>query len=121
MTDSDRVSQSVFIWTGADERVHRVTGDVFDEYSPDWDPDGNFIYYLSDRDYQPQLSQIEFNFATARTTGIFALALRKDVKNPFPMENDEVAVDTSARGAPKPATSPPAAPAAAADTGKDAV
>ncbi len=121
MTDSDKVSQSVFIWTGSDERIHRVTGDVFDEYSPDWDPDGNFIYYLSDRDYQPQLSQIEFNFATARTTGIFALALRKDVKNPFPMENDEVAVDTSARGAPKPATSPPAAPAAAPDTGKDAV
>ncbi len=122
MTDADKVSYSVFVWTGNDERVRRVTGDVFDEYSPDWDPDGNFIYFLSDRDYQPQLSQVEFNFATARTTGIFALALRKDVKHPFPMENDEVAVDTSARGAPKPASPAPApAPAAAADTGKDAV
>ena len=46
MTDSDKVSQSVFVWTAGDERVHRVTGDVFNEYSPDWDPDGNFIEFV---------------------------------------------------------------------------
>src|SRR5262249_58677505 len=38
--------------------------------------------------------------------GICALALRKGVKNPFPMKNDEVSVDTS--GA-RPAASPPPA------------
>ncbi len=121
MTDSDRISQSVYVWTADDGRMHRVTGDVFNEYSPAWDPEGNFIYYLSDRDYQPQLSQVEFNFATARTTGIFALALRKDVKQPFPMESDEVTVD-SAKAAPKPAAPTPAAPAdSKAKTGKDSV
>ncbi|HXV15375.1 MAG TPA: S41 family peptidase [Gemmatimonadaceae bacterium] len=122
MTDSDGVSQSVYVWTGKDGGVHRVTGPTFNEYSPAWDPSGNFIYYLSDRDYQPQLSTIEFNYATARTTGIFALALRKDVKHPFPMESDEVTIDTAAKSRPKPAAA--AAPAPEADkakNGKDAV
>ena len=40
----------------------------------------------------PQISQIEFNYATNRTTYIYALALRKDVKHPFPPESDEVTV-----------------------------
>ena len=47
---------------------------------------------LSDREFAPQISSIEFNYATNRSTGIFALALRKDVKNPFPPESDEVTI-----------------------------
>ncbi|MGD0579935.1 MAG: S41 family peptidase, partial [Bryobacteraceae bacterium] len=39
-----------------------------------------------------QLSRSEFDFATNRMLGIFALALRKDVKNPFPPESDEVTI-----------------------------
>jgi tricorn protease len=35
---------------------------------------------------------IEFNFATSRGTGIFALTLQKDGKSPFPPESDEVAI-----------------------------
>jgi tricorn protease len=122
MTDTDKVSQSIFVWSANEGKVHRVTTGVFNEYSPSWDPDGNFLYYLSDRDYQPQLSQVEFNYATARTTGIYALALRKDVKHPFPMESDEVAIDSSVvrSAAPAPAAAAPT-PAAAAPAGKDAV
>jgi tricorn protease len=65
MTDSDQVSQSLYVWTGGNSEVHRVTGPVFNEYSPAWDPEGKFIYFLSDRDYQPQFSTVEFNYATA--------------------------------------------------------
>ncbi|HYN82510.1 MAG TPA: S41 family peptidase [Gemmatimonadaceae bacterium] len=121
MTDSDKVSQSVYVWTASDGKVGRVTGPVFNEYQPAWDPDGKFLYYLSDRDYQPQLSQVEFNYATARTTGIFAVALRKDVKHPFPMESDEVTVDTTKAAAPKPATPPATSKTDSAKDGKDAV
>jgi tricorn protease len=109
MTDSDKVSLSIFTWSASDPKVQRVTTGVFNEYNPSWDPDGNYLFYLSDRDYQPQLSQLEFNFATARTTGVYALALRKDVKNPFPMESDEVAIDSAALRAAAP---PPASAAA---------
>jgi tricorn protease len=122
MTDSDGVSSSVYVWTPGDGRVHRVTGPTFNEYNPSWDPGGNFIYFLSDREYQPQLSTIEFNYATARTTGLFALALRKDVKNPFPMESDEVTIDTVAQARPKPTpAAAPETPAKDTRKGKDAV
>ena len=63
---------------------------MFDEYDPAWDPDGNYLYYLSDREFAPQLGNLEWNFIGNRSTGIYALALRKDVKNPFPPESDEV-------------------------------
>jgi tricorn protease len=80
----------VHIWSARDGTLRKITDEAFNAENPAWDPDGNYLFYLSDRDYAPQISSVEFNFATNRTTGIFALALRKDVKHPFPPESDEV-------------------------------
>jgi tricorn protease len=84
--------RSVYIWSVADGQVHRVTSEFFDAEEPAWDTEGNYLDYTSAREYAPQLSQIEFNYASNRSHGIFAVALRKDVKNPFPPESDEVTI-----------------------------
>jgi len=85
--------RSLYIWSVADAELHRVTGDEFNEFEPAWDPDGNYLYYFSDRQFAPQLGTIEWNFLVDRETGIFALALRKDVPHPFPVESDEAVVE----------------------------
>jgi tricorn protease len=82
---------SVQIWSAADNSLHQVTSEMFNSRQPAWDPDGNYLYYLSDHEFAPLQSRGEANYAIARTTGIYAMALRKDVKNPFPPKSDEVA------------------------------
>ncbi len=79
----------VYVWSAADGKSHRITPPMFNAQSPAWSPNGELLYFLSQREYQPQLSGIEFDFATDRQTGIFAVALRKDVKNPFGVRDDE--------------------------------
>ncbi|MDQ3666714.1 MAG: S41 family peptidase [Acidobacteriota bacterium] len=98
---------SVYIWNAADGKVNRVTDDMFNAFNPAWDPQGNYLYFLSDREFAPQISQIEFNYATNRDAYIYAMSLRKDVKHPFPPESDEVAV-TKPDESPKPKGTPPA-------------
>ena len=82
----------VYVWSVADGQVHRVTDPMFDSSEPAWDTEGNYLYFIGTREYQPQLSGIEFNFATNRGRTLLALALRKDGKNPFPPQSDEVTV-----------------------------
>ena len=91
MTDANQY-RSLYIWSTADSELRRITGPYFNEYNPVWDTEGNYLYYLSERQFAPQISTVEWNFATNCQTGIFALALRKDVKHPFPPESDEVTV-----------------------------
>jgi len=81
--------RSVYIWSEKDGEVRKITDELFNAENPVWDTEGNYLFYLSDRQFAPQISSVEFNYATNRTTGIFALALRKDVKHPFPPESDE--------------------------------
>jgi len=81
---------ALYIWAAKEDKLRRVTSGTFNEDTPAWDPGADYLYFLANHEFQPQLSQIEFDFATNRSRGIFALALRKDVKNPFPVQSDEV-------------------------------
>ncbi len=84
---------SIAVWSVGGGEPRRVTDDLFNDFNPAWDPAGDFLYYLSDREYAPQISSIEWNFATDRETYIYALALRADVEHPFPVESDEVTLE----------------------------
>ncbi|HJX29635.1 MAG TPA: peptidase S41, partial [Thermoanaerobaculia bacterium] len=93
LTDDNGLFRSVWIWSTSEGRARRITSELFDESTPAWDPEGRYLYFLSSREYTPILDGIDFNYALDRTSGIYALALRKDVGHPFPPESDEVAVE----------------------------
>ena len=80
---------AVYIWSVADGKSRRVTPENFNSQSAAWAPNGELLYFLSAREYQPLISTVEFNFATDRQTGIFALALRKGVANPYGVRDEE--------------------------------
>jgi tricorn protease len=96
---------SIYIWSAEENKNYRVTPLMFQSHDATWDPNGNYLYFLSDREYAPQISGAEFNYATNRSDYVYALALRKDSKNPFPPESDEVAVVEEKKEA-SPAPSP---------------
>jgi len=103
--------QSIYIWRSEDNKNYRVTPAMFTSHDPTWDPTGSYLYFLSDREYAPQLSGVEFNYASNRSDYVYALALTKNVKNPFPPESDEVVITEEKKdGSPAPT---PASTAAA--------
>ncbi len=53
--------------------------------APPGTPTGKYLYYLAAREFAPQFDNFEFNYATDRNMAIFAVALRKDVQNLFPV------------------------------------
>ena len=93
---------SVYVWNAADGKVQRITDDMFNSFNPSWDPQGNYLFFVSDREFAPQISGIEFNYATNRDSYIYAVALRPDVKHPFPPESDEVTIAKADAEKPKP-------------------
>ncbi len=109
---------SIWIWGVGESAPHQVTGPLNNAYHPAFGAEGKYLFFLGDREYHPQLSSLEWNFAGNRSTGIFALALRKDVPSPFPAQSDEVKPDTTAP-APAPAAPAPRGRRAAAEPAPD--
>ncbi|MGD8867691.1 MAG: S41 family peptidase [Gemmatimonadales bacterium] len=83
---------SVWVYGMADRQLHRVTSEMFNDFSPTWDPKGDYLFYLSDRALAPQIGSFEWNYVVNRESWIYALALRGDVANPFPPRSDEVKI-----------------------------
>lgn len=92
MGESNSFSR-LHIWSVADGKVRAITDTLFDVGTPTWDPEGNYLFYLSRREFAPQVSSIEWNYSGNRDLQVYALTLRKDVKNPFAPESDEVTLE----------------------------
>ncbi len=83
---------SVYIWSATDDQVASRNRRLLQLLQPGVGSAGQLSLLPERREFAPQISNIEFNYATNRPTYIYAMALRKDVKHPFPPESDEVTV-----------------------------
>jgi len=83
----------VFIYSMDSGKVTRATSEIIDSYSPVFDPEGKYLYFLSDRDLNAQLGAFDFTYVYSNLTKVYALTLRKDLPSPFAPESDEVGTD----------------------------
>lgn len=80
----------VWIYSLTENRTRAVTTGEFDDFNPVWDPQGKYLYFLSNRDYNPMLGNYEFNFVLEKMTEIHALMLSSKDKSPFAPKSDEI-------------------------------
>ena len=92
----------VYLYSIADKKVTAVTGDLVNSNGPTFDPEGNYLYFLSDRDYNEVLGNYDFEFANPKTTRPYLVTLHADAPSPFPALSDET---TIRRDEPTPAAS----------------
>jgi tricorn protease len=74
---------SVFIYDVTKGETHQVTGPNTADRSPAWDPDGRYLYFLSDRCTNPVIGTGDYQNIEVRNTRPYMVLLRPDVKNPF--------------------------------------
>jgi tricorn protease len=71
----------------------QVTEALFDDSCPSFDPEGRYLYFLSERVLDPVHDEIQFELSFIRTTAPCLVTLRKDKLSPF--LDAEVAEDAS--------------------------
>ncbi len=56
------------------------------EQSMSWDPDGDYLYFLSYTYFNPVLDQVDFSYINDRPVKAYIVMLAEDTKNPFAPE-----------------------------------
>jgi tricorn protease len=80
------------LYSLADGKITPVTTSMTNSFAPVFDPDGKYLYFLSDRDFNAVLGNVDFEFANPKTTRIYVVTLRKDEASPFQPLSDEVQI-----------------------------
>lgn len=88
----------VFIYSLATKASTAITDNWYNSYEPTFSRDGKYLMFLSDRDFNPTFSNVEFQISYANLTKIYLVTLSKETPSPFAPENNEVSVskDTTA-------------------------
>jgi tricorn protease len=86
---------SVHLYSIADSKSTAITSDFNNSYNPIFDPEGKYLYFLSDRDFNEVLGNIDFEFANPKTTRVYVVTRKKDEPSPFGVQSDETAVKTA--------------------------
>lgn len=82
-----------------------VTRPVRWEHSPSFDPDGRYLYYLADCDFNPVYDTNQFGLGFPANTRVMLILLRRDLPSPFQYrKNLPAALETAE--APSPARKP---------------
>jgi len=103
--NSDTGYSVVYLYSLADHKITAVTSPLDNSYAAVFDPDKRYLYFLSDRDYNEVVGNIDFEFANPKTTRVYVATLTADEPSPFPALSDEVKVKSeepaTAAGAPE--------------------
>ena len=74
-----------------------VTDEWYDSRGPAFSDDGKYLFFTSDREFNPVYSNTEWNHVYQDMGKVFFVTLAKDTPNPFAPENDEVTIKEETR------------------------
>lgn len=82
----------VYLYSLESGGTHEVTDGWYSSYSPVFSSDGKYLYFVSDRDFNPIYSATEWNHAYQDMAKIYLVTLAEDVESPFKPKSDEVTI-----------------------------
>ncbi len=86
--DLENQQTAIVLYDTKDRKRHQVTSGFFEDDLPVFDPDGKYLYYRSNRWFDPVYSEHEPTWIYANGQGLIAVPLRKDVPSPLVARND---------------------------------
>lgn len=80
----------IWLYHVADQQTHAVTSSMFDSGWPTFDRKGDYLYYVSRRDFStPIYEDIGTSFVYAGTSVLLAVPLRAELGSPWAPKSDE--------------------------------
>jgi len=81
--------RDLYLYELATGRTTRLGNGGEVDYAPTWSPDGKYLYFVSNRHETTLMSDLEFDFAAVKTSGIYAIPLAAGGVSPMAPQSDE--------------------------------
>ncbi len=82
----------IYLYSLDTKKTYPVTDGWYASYGPVFSPDGKYLFFISDRDFNPVYSRTEWNHAYLAMSRVYFVTLAADTKSPFEPKSDEVEV-----------------------------
>jgi tricorn protease len=92
-------NSAVFLYDTKNAALHQVTTGYLNDTQPTFEPEGKYLFYASDREFDPVYGSFDNSWTYPNPTKLVVVPLRRDVKSPLAARNDaeNPALDTNDR------------------------
>lgn len=90
-SDTSRIAK-IFLFSTETKKSHQITSDWYDSYNPVFSDCGKYLFFVSDRDFNPIYSETEWNHAYQDRAKIYFITLNRNDLSPLAPKNQEVEV-----------------------------
>ncbi len=105
--------RDLYLFEIASGKLTRLGAGDSTDANPIWSPDGKYLYFQSGRHENTVPSDVEFDFAVLKSTGIYAIPLAAGTPSPLaPQSDDSAAAPADDQAKPKDKPGKPAGPPA---------
>jgi len=87
----------IFVYNLTTKITTAITDNWYSSYEPLFSKDGKYLFFVSDRDFNPIYSETEWNHAYVNMAKIYFIPLRKDIQNPLSILPPSVKKDTNTK------------------------
>lgn len=94
----DNGNGAIYIYSTATKTVTQATSGFYSDRNPTFDPDGKYLFFVTNRNFDPVYSDFDNSWAYANSSKIAAITLTKDIASPLAEENDTVAIAKQEEG-----------------------
>lgn len=99
--ESENSQSAVWVYNTESGEAKQLTTDEYNDFSPVFSKDGNYLYFMSNRDYNMAFSSHEFAYLYNNATRIYALALTHESPVIFKHKDDVVRVEEDKKAVPE--------------------
>ncbi len=86
----------IYLYSLDGKKIHEVTDGWYSSYDPAFSGDGKYLFFVSERDFSPGLSEVELSYYYSSMARVYCVTLAADTKSPFAPKSDEVEIKKEA-------------------------
>ncbi|WP_337866496.1 PDZ domain-containing protein [Ignavibacterium sp.] len=90
--DKENRASAIAIYDTKEDKLHQVTSGFYSDSNPVFDPDGKYLYFLTNRNFNPVYSDFENTWIYPNSTQIAAVTLQRETQSPLYSKNDTISV-----------------------------
>ena len=98
----DSAMTTIYLYSLEKKESSAVTDGWYTSYTPAFSSDGKYLFFVSERSFNPTLSGTELEHVYNDMAKIYFVTLSKETKSPFEPKSDEVKISEQSKASEKP-------------------
>ncbi|MEB2777199.1 PDZ domain-containing protein [Algoriphagus sp. D3-2-R+10] len=93
LSKNNRATSTLFVFDTKSGKTSQITSGFYADQSPTFSEDGKYLFFRTNRNFDPQYSDIDNTFIYSNTTGVAVGTLNQSIPSLISLKNDEIKVE----------------------------